>query len=307
MPRAGEEVERIDLGHGIAFRFEDGGVAGKRIGVAGDIDDLGDTFVACEGIEKLGGTACARRVEDHGVGTVALPFSLSDGAKKRFSFPCVGADKIGVLDIVFRRILLGAFGRGCDDLDTDDLADVLCHREPDATHPRIEVEDAFIPLEIGKFRRLSVQKLCRVAVDLIERGGRDGKADAAQSVVKVGVAREVMVVIRANDVGLFGVYIEIHARNFGVLFTQESQKRRLCGKGGACDDESEHDVPRLRRAQIDMTQIALVRFFRIRGDPVLVAKVQNRSHDRGERRVLKRTIHRIAKAVGFGGVKACHA
>lgn len=55
-----KKVERIDLGHFISFIDEDLRVPRQRIGVAGDVDDLGDARIMGEGIKELTGAACAR-------------------------------------------------------------------------------------------------------------------------------------------------------------------------------------------------------------------------------------------------------
>ena len=76
-------------------------------------------------------------------------------------------------------------------------------------------------MQIGKALCLGVKQLRGGVINLVKGGRRKGEAHACQGVLQIGLAKEEAIVIRADDVGFFGIDIEIAAHDFGVLFSQK--------------------------------------------------------------------------------------
>ena len=159
-----EHVDGLDFLGFVAELLEDGEVAGKAGGVAGDVDDAVGLHVG-EGLEDGLGATGARWVDDDDIGAHALL------VEARHDFSRIADDEFSVADVVVAGVLLRIEDGGLDDLDAVDLAGFLREEQRDCASAAVGVDDGLLALEVREFQRLVVKDFGLLRVDL-EEGAR---------------------------------------------------------------------------------------------------------------------------------------
>ena len=186
-------------------------VAGEGGGVAADVDHPVGRHLH-DGVDQLRGQPLSRRVDNNHVRSDALFPELFGGICR------VAAEESRVTNAVVGGVALGVFDRLGDDLDADQRLAFVRHGQADGARAAVQVEQRFAAGQLSIFLRLRVQALCLGAVDLVERLGRDRKAQPAERVGDRIVAVFCIGALTKDHVGILAIHVEDDALDGGVFF-----------------------------------------------------------------------------------------
>ena len=174
MPCPREHIDRSHLRRCVSDLRKSCAVACGGSAIAGNHHDTAGRHFLHRGDDFLAATL-ARWVNHDNVGTDTVLGELFCG------FTCVGADKFCVGYAVFQRVFLCVFHSRGDNLDTDELACLICHGKADRADTAVKVKENVMFGKLSEIGGGLIKNLRAVVVYLIEGEGEISK-ESPQSV-----------------------------------------------------------------------------------------------------------------------------
>lgn len=271
MGAAREEVKRLRVLQLPAARAEQRDVAGKRRGVAGDVDKALRRHTL-NGVNDVGSDALSRRVDNDHIGADAL---LREHLCR---LTCIGAEEARVCDAVAAGIFLCVGDGGGDDLNADGLLCAFGGAERDRAGAAVEIEHGLRAVELCRRECGIVEPFGLIAVDLIERGGRNAKAQAAQDIFDRLLPPKHARGRPEDGVAVLCVIVDLHGGKPRDLPPEQGDQKRRLRQGSAVKDGADQNLTRGGgAADKDMTQKSLSARLVIGSDAALPRPLQNGS------------------------------
>lgn len=254
-----EHVDGLDFLGPVAEGLDDGDIAGKAGGVAGDVDDAVGVHVG-EGLEDGLRAAGARRVDDDDIGAHALL------VEARHDFCRIADDEFGVADVVVARVLLGVEDGRLDDLDAVDFAGLLSEKQRDCAGAAVGIDDSLLALEVREFQGLVVEDFRLLRIDLEEGARRDVEGQAADAVEDGRLAPEQIRLASHDDVVAVCLDVLVDADDMRQALAQGLDELFLARQLLRGRNDDDHEIALLADAADNMAQDAGVAVFVVDGN-----------------------------------------